>query len=236
MKKANSPYLLLFLCSTLPFWGNLYSFLPQKPLPFFEVVLIFTKGFTLLAPFLFWKALKLPLSWKFFAKHLDLQNNKRRKIAIGTLVGVLMGASIVGAFEFLPDTLQKETFSRIALKIQTLHIQNYFWLYAILLSLAHSLLEEFYWRFFLFEAFKKHIPRYRHLFVALAFSLHHFVVTIFYFDFKLGFLLGFGVLVAGYIWTKLYEKENSLTAVWISHVIADIALMSFGFRALSSHS
>jgi membrane protease YdiL (CAAX protease family) len=231
--KKTPPYILLFFCATLPFWGNLYSFLPQKPLPFFESILIFTKSFTLLAPFFFWSKLELPSSWKYFAKHLDLQNNKARKFVMGGLVGILMGAGIIGSFEFLPQDLQKETLSRIALKTETLHIKQHFWIYAVLLSFAHSLLEEFYWRFFLFTAFKKHLPRFRHSLVALAFSLHHFVVTIFYFDFKLGFLLGWGVFIAGYIWSKLYEKENSLGAVWISHIIADIALMSFGLRALA---
>jgi membrane protease YdiL (CAAX protease family) len=234
MENKQSPYLLLFLCSTLPFWGNLYSFLPKSPLPFFEAILLLSKAFTLIAPFCFWKALSLPQGWKYFAQHLDLQNNKIRKFIVGALVGIIMGASIIASFEILPEALQKETLSRIALKIETLHIRKTFWLYAVLLSFAHSLLEEFYWRFFLFAAFKKHLPRFRHFLVALAFSLHHFVVTIFYFDFKLGFILGWGVFVAGYIWTKLYEKENSLGAVWISHIIADIALMSFGFRALSN--
>lgn len=232
MNKNSHPYFLLFLCSTLPFWGNLYSFLPKEPLPFFKTVLLFTKGFTLFAPFILWKALKLPLNWKYFANHLDLHNQKFRKFAVGIVVGVMMGSSIIGSFEFLPQEIQKETFARISLKVQTLHIEKHFWLYALVLSFVHSLLEEFYWRFFLFAAFKKHLPRYRHFLVALAFSLHHFVVTIFYFDLKLGLLLGLGVFVAGYIWTQLYEKENSLGAVWISHIIADIALMSFGFRAL----
>ena len=233
MNNNRPPYTLLFLCATLPFWGNLYSFLPKVPLPFFEIILIFTKSFTLLAPFFFWKKLNLPSSWKYFSKHLGLQNNRTRNLVAGTLVGILMGAGIIASFEFLPEALQRETLSRIALKIETLHIKKNFWLYALLLSFAHSLLEEFYWRFFLFTAFKKYLPRFRHFLVALAFSLHHFVVTIFYFDFKLGFILGWGVFVAGYIWTKLYEKENSLGAVWISHIIADIALMSFGFRALA---
>ena len=233
MNKNSRSYFLLFLCSTLPFWGNLYSFLPQKPLPFFEIVLIATKAFTLLAPLFLWKPLQLPLGWKYFAKHLDLQNQKIRKYFVGMIVGVIMGSTIIASFEFLPPEIQKETFARISQKIQTLHIQEHFWIYALILSFAHSLVEEFYWRFFLFTAFKKHLPRYRHFLVAFAFSLHHFVVTIFYFDLKLGLILGLGVFAAGYIWTQLYEKENSLGAVWISHIIADIALMSFGFRALS---
>ena len=124
MNNNRPPYTLLFLCATLPFWGNLYSFLPKVPLPFFEIILIFTKSFTLLAPFFFWKKLNLPSSWKYFSKHLGLQNNRTRNLVAGTLVGILMGAGIIASFEFLPEALQRETLSRIALKIETLHIKK----------------------------------------------------------------------------------------------------------------
>jgi membrane protease YdiL (CAAX protease family) len=133
-----------------------------------------------------------------------------------------------------PET-REEALRRIALKISVLKIKEHFWIYGIVLSILHSCLEEFYWRFFMLGAWKKQAPLVKaHIIAGLAFTLHHFTVTVHYFDFSLGMILGLGVWAAGLIWSYLYELEDSLLATWISHIIADMALIFIGFYALSS--
>ncbi|MEZ4816244.1 MAG: CPBP family intramembrane glutamic endopeptidase [Bdellovibrionota bacterium] len=225
---------VLIVLSTLPFAASLLYFLPSEPHPLFMYLLGATKIFLFLSPILFWKHLKLPGSWKNFLSEVNCSAPKRQ-ILLGVLIGFIMSVPVLILFEWLPLDIRSEALLRISKKISLLNIKEHYFLYGIFLCLIHSLLEEFYWRFFIFNAWKKvkfsskAIP---HLIAGFAFTLHHFSVTINYFDLKLGLLLGLGVWIAGIIWSFTYEKEKSLQAVWVSHILIDIAILSIGFKAL----
>lgn len=252
----------LILCSTLPFFASLVYFFPTEPAPWFLNLLGLTKLFLFLCPFLFWKFLKLPGHWKDFSK-LIFNSNIKRQLLIGLGTGALMCLAVLGTYEVISEASRNEALSRIAKKISVLKISEHFLLYGIVLSFLHSLLEEFYWRFFIFNAWKKQLVTHNlnqsignvgksrkqklpidlknllrsahlaHLIAGLAFTLHHFTVTVHYFDLSIGIILGLGVWAGGVIWSYTYEKERSLLGVWISHIIVDLALISVGFRALS---
>ncbi len=229
---------LLILFSTLPFFASLLYFLPTDPPPWFMIPMGLTKAFIFVAPFIFWKTLKLPGSWRDFP--LLKGASRPRSWALGITIGALMSAVIYIGFHFILDAeVRSEALKRIGGKIEILGIREHYWIYGIVLSFVHSLLEEFYWRFFVFNAWKAKMPKgapllWAHLCAGFAFTLHHFSVTIHYFDLGLGLLLGLGVWVAGVVWSYTYEKERSFLAVWISHIIADLALISIGQLALSS--
>lgn len=226
--------LLLIALSTLPFAASLLYFLPSEPHPLFMYLLGATKVFLILSPILFWKYLQLPGSWKNFLSEINSRTPKRQ-IIIGVLMGIILSAPVLILFEWLPLDIRSEALLRISKKISLLKIKDHYFTYGIVLCLVHSLLEEYYWRFFIFNAWKKvkfsskAIP---HLIAGFAFTLHHFSVTINYFDLKLGLLFGLGVWFAGVVWSFTYEKEKSLLAVWISHILIDIAILSIGFKAL----
>jgi membrane protease YdiL (CAAX protease family) len=237
MKSKPARMLVLILVSILPFLASLLYFLPKDPPPYFMALIGLTKAFLFFAPFLLWSVLKIPDSWKSFPRTL-FSKNIGRQIVIGICVGLVMTAAVLGSFYFISDERRAEALSRIAQKISTLKIREHFYFYAFLMSVVHSLLEEFYWRFFIFSAWKSALGNRAfsalpHFIAGLAFTLHHFTVTVFYFDLAFGLLLGLGVLGAGLIWTYIFEKERSLLGVWISHIIVDIALMSVGIRALA---
>lgn len=226
--------LVLIVISTLPFFASLVYFLPAEPSPWFMNLLAFTKAFLFVCPILFWKFLKLPGSWKDFVSLLKGPLIKRQ-LVLGIGLGLLMSAVVLLAFESLSDVARNEMLSRVAKKISVLKIAEHFLLYGIVLSFVHSLLEEFYWRFFVFNAWKTKLPKNAfsaHIVAGLAFTLHHFTVTVHYFDLSFGLILGLGVWAAGVIWSYVYIKERSLLGVWISHIIVDVALISIGFKAL----
>ena len=220
---------LLTFCSILPFVASLFYFLPTDPTPQVKLLIILAKFFLLVAPVLFWKVFDLPGSWRDFLQLLH------RRITRGIVLGLVMGGCIAIGFFVLPSSVRELGLARIHKKISVLGIENHFFVYLLFLAFAHSLLEEFYWRFFIFRGWLRRI-RFRpvaHLISAICFTLHHWVVTVHYFGFYLGMLLGSGVLMAGLIWQYVFEKEKSLTTVWVSHVIADLVLMAVGLRALN---
>jgi hypothetical protein len=108
-----------------------------------------------------------------------------------------------------------------------------FLLLAVFYSVFHSGLEEYYWRWFLFGRLRRRLPFAGAAALAsLAFALHHVLV--------IGQLLGgigpvallasASVAVAGLLWAALYERSGSVAGPWISHALADAALMWIGFK------
>lgn len=104
---------------------------------------------------------------------------------------------------------------------------------AVFYSLVHSLLEEYYWRWFLFGRLRRRLPAVAAIALSsLAFTAHHVLV--------IGqFLGGYGpatwlaalaITGAGALWAWSYHRSNSLFGPWLSHAFADAGLMWVGYE------
>jgi membrane protease YdiL (CAAX protease family) len=104
---------------------------------------------------------------------------------------------------------------------------------ALFYSVLHSLLEEYYWRWFLFGRLRRRLPvGWAMVLSSLAFTAHHVLV--------IGqFLGGYGpatwlasltITAAGMIWAWSYHRSNSLFGAWISHALADAGLLWMGYE------
>ena len=113
-----------------------------------------------------------------------------------------------------------------------------FLLLALGLSVAHSLFEEYYWRWFLFGQLQLRMPLPAALALAgLAFASHHWIVV----DSFLGgehrlttTVLTLMVAVGGVWWGWLFHRQRSLLAPWLSHLLVDGALMAVGWQLVKS--
>jgi membrane protease YdiL (CAAX protease family) len=108
--------------------------------------------------------------------------------------------------------------------------------FAIVLSLLHSFLEEYYWRWFVHAALGERLPQVPATVISsLAFAAHHVVVLHVYFpDHFWSATLPFSLAVAvgGAMWAWLYDRYGSLAGPWAAHALADLALMAVGFDLL----
>jgi membrane protease YdiL (CAAX protease family) len=106
---------------------------------------------------------------------------------------------------------------------------------AVFYSVIHSLLEEYYWRWFVFGWLKRHIRLWPAVVLAsLGFMGHHVIVLAVYFPGVKKFLtlvvpFALGVAIGGGVWCWLYHKTGSLYAAWISHLLIDAAVMCIGY-------
>ena len=103
------------------------------------------------------------------------------------------------------------------------------------ITLMHSLLEEYYWRWFVFGQLDRYVPTPGAIVLSgLAFAAHHVVVLAVYFPNRLWLagLLGLGVGVGGMFWAWLYHRTGSIWAGWISHALIDAAIMVIGYEML----
>jgi uncharacterized protein len=102
-------------------------------------------------------------------------------------------------------------------------------------SLFHSLLEEYYWRWFVFRQLRSVTPAWTAIIVsALGFMSHHVVVlSVFFKDAPLMVgLLSAAVALGGVFWAWLYERTGSLLGPWLSHLIIDAGIFWIGYDLL----
>jgi uncharacterized protein len=105
-------------------------------------------------------------------------------------------------------------------------------LLAVFYSVFHSLLEEYYWRWFVFGHLRRSLPvPAAAILSSLAFMSHHvLVVGELAGDYGLRtWILASTVGAAGLIWAWLYHRSRSLYGPWLSHALADAALLWIGY-------
>jgi membrane protease YdiL (CAAX protease family) len=113
--------------------------------------------------------------------------------------------------------------------------------FALFLSLAHSALEEYYWRWFLLGGLiQRGIAKSRAILVSsLAFTAHHVVVVAGYVPrdrWPLVVLGSAGVLVAGLVWSWLFLRWRSVRSPWVSHVLVDLTVLALGWELVGRAS
>ena len=99
-------------------------------------------------------------------------------------------------------------------------------------SLFHSLLEEYYWRWFVFGQLKRLTTLGPAVVISsLGFMTHHVIVIGSYFGyFTLAtWLFSLAVALGGAFWAWLYHRSGSLLGPWLSHLLVDAAIFTIGY-------
>jgi len=100
-------------------------------------------------------------------------------------------------------------------------------------SLCHSLLEEYYWRWFVFDQLKRLVPIAAAIVIsALGFMAHHVLVIGAFFGMAspLTWLLSAAVAIGGAFWAWLYHRSGSLMGPWLGHALVDAAIFLVGYE------
>jgi membrane protease YdiL (CAAX protease family) len=106
-------------------------------------------------------------------------------------------------------------------------------LFAVFISVPHSLLEEYYWRWFVFGRLRLYVrvPTAMGL-SGIAFMSHHVVLLSVYFPGQVWTaVVPFSLCVAagGVAWAWLYQRTGGICAVWLSHLLVDVGLFVVGY-------
>jgi membrane protease YdiL (CAAX protease family) len=114
-----------------------------------------------------------------------------------------------------------------------IHTPERYLLFAAFISLAHALLEEYYWRAFVFDGLRRRLQLWVAVLISAAsFAAHHIVVLHVYSPdrFFTGLLpLTLGIMLGGGVWAWLYHRAGSVWPCWLSHALVDIAIMAVGY-------
>ena len=99
--------------------------------------------------------------------------------------------------------------------------------------LVNSVLEEYVYRWFIYEKCEAVMRPMSAVFVSAAcFTIHHVIAIRMQFDWNVTVLASLGVFVGGAIWSWLYLRYRSVWPGYISHALADIAVFWVGWRII----
>ena len=102
---------------------------------------------------------------------------------------------------------------------------------AIYWCTLNSLLEEYFWRWFVYRRLAVFVPG---LVAALGsgvlFTVHHVFAIRVYMPWDLTILASLGVLVGGVTWSWIYHRYGNIYAAYISHVYADVIIFWIGYQ------
>ncbi len=183
----------------------------------------------------------LPAVWVFIVLREPFSTRKitLRNAIAGLKTGVFFFALTLVAYFFVFERfdLLSGSSDAIVQKISEFGVTSplSFILMAVYISILHSFLEEYYWRWFVFRKLREFMGfRSSVVISSVGFTLHHIVVIGFYAPANYASVLiplaALSVFLAGVVWAYQYERSRSLWVVWVSHLLTDAALMVVGYR------
>lgn len=107
---------------------------------------------------------------------------------------------------------------------------------AVFYSLVHSLLEEYYWRWFVFGRLRNLTPLTAAVAISsVGFAAHHVLLLAKYFgwDSPATWLFSAGVAIGGAVWAVVYQRSKSLLGPWLSHLLVDAAIFAIGYDLMA---
>lgn len=171
---------------------------------------------------------------------LQLKRPHFRTLKPGLLFGLAVAAVMLGAYfgGLRGSSLLRNTPARLQQKLHEVGMDTpaRYAVLAVFIVAAHSLLEEYYWRWFVFGGLRQFLSVAPAMVLSsLAFMAHHVVVLYVYLPGQLwSAVLPFALAIAvgGAVWAWLYDRGGSLWAPWLSHLLVDAAIFAIGWDLL----
>lgn len=206
---------LVAVCCLLPTAQTLLSvYLEIWPFVLYPAM----KMLILAAPILIWRLQRLPRR-----ELLSGLGVRRTTLLPGLISGAFLGGVILLAyFTFLGPMVDA---APLAAKAKSLGILKHYWLMAVFISFWNSLIEEYYWRAFLYDQLQRYGLRPLAL-IALGgamFGLHHVFIFLDLVPLPQAALFTFGTAFAGGLWAWQRTRGHSIFDCYVSHIIADLA-------------
>ncbi len=167
-------------------------------------------------------------------RSLAIAPPKRAELLVGLVLGGAMFAVIVGAYAWVGQTWLDAAFIRKTAATIQLNSAAKFLAFGLYFTLINSLVEEYFWRWFVDRHCRVLLPKYGATVLSAAlFTFHHVLILKFYAPDGRAVVLGsLGVFAAGLIWSMCIRQTKSLWVGYISHLLADAALHLVAARLL----
>jgi len=158
---------------------------------------------------------------------LGLDNIKFDEIKLGLFLGITFFIVIIVSY-FLFKTLID--FDLILVDLEAKGINGrFFILVGIYICFGNSILEEFFFRGFIFLNLKKNL-KFAYLYSSSIFAIYHVGIILVWFDVYIMLLALAGLTIGGLFFNYLALKSNNFLNSWLVHFFADAAIILIGIN------
>lgn len=166
------------------------------------------------------------LSKDYLLRLIKLKNKNEVKrtivIGLGIYVGIILTYLVLSTFidlEVIKEILENN------LKVN----KSNFIFVAIYISFINSLIEEFFFRGYLFLGLLKDKGRvYAYIYSALLFSIYHVGIMGGWFNPSIFVLALIGLFIGGLIFNFINERNNNIVSSYMVHMMANLAINTIG--------
>ena len=230
MTRSSKLWVVLLPATVVPCLASLFYFVLFTDRVFAYVFYVAAKLFLV-----FWPVACVLLVLGCGFGRLELRSVRHiRALPAGVLVGLAIVALMFAAMRTPLGQILANNSQRIDDKVRQLGILEHFWLFAVFISVLHSLVEEYYWRWFVYGRLRQVCRTGTALLLAgVSFAAHHVVVLSEFVPLGWAFFLAAAVGLGGVVWCLMYDGQKTIAGIWISHAVVDFGIMSIGYSLLS---
>ena len=165
--------------------------------------------------------------------YLQLFRPKKKGILLALLLGIGIYGLILGAYFAVSPFFDFSGIADSLTRDMGVTGENFLFV-SLYISFVNSLLEEFFFRGFIFTNVKKLSGRgLAYWFSAAVFSLYHAAMMVGWFSPLLFLLVMLGLFAGGLIFNYLNEKADTIYCSWLTHMFANFAINTIGFILLT---
>jgi len=180
-----------------------------------------------------------PLLYRFFIERKTFKQSLSENFSIKKFkenaylmlfIGVILALIYISSFFIFRDYLDLENISEKLNQLISLNVNNLIFI-GLYIIFINSLLEEFFWRGFIFEKLDKLInTKKAYFFSAVAFSFHHVMFYYDWFNITFFLLVTLGLIIYAAIMNFIFAKYRDLFSCWLVHIIVDIVQIFIAFK------
>ena len=154
----------------------------------------------------------------------QVKNPEKKNLKISALIAVGVSLVIIGAYFIFKDFISAENIRDNLAKRENIDTSNFLYV-ALHIAFINSLLEEIFFRAFIFYYLNKlNLRAFAYIYSSLLFSLYHVTTIAAWFDWWLNLIIIVALFVVGLIFDYFCEKANSFLAPWFLHIVANLSI------------
>lgn len=173
----------------------------------------------------------LPILYTLYDKNIKIGDNFKI-ISKGLMHSLILGLGvylgILVAYFALKDFINLSNIIEMLDKSASVDKNNFLWI-ALYISFINSLLEEFFFRGFIFLNLKRMSGRkFAYILSAFVFSAYHVAIMGSWFSPIIFIIAMLGLFVGALIFNYLNEKGGNIYNSWIVHMMANLSINTVG--------
>ena len=207
-------------------------------LGFISILIMFVVDYLIPPIFVIKSAIKVvlflgvPLMYGYLNRYVDISSifkvKSKKQLKYSILLGIAIYLVIMGAYYIFSEFLDLDNIQSLLARNLGVDRNNFIFV-AIYIAIFNSLLEEFFFRGFLFLGLKNlGMGSLSTLMSAGMFSLYHIAIIANWFNIWIFILVMLGLFIGGLIFNALNDRNGNIYNSWLVHMFANLAINTVG--------